>query len=230
MGLYSVSRHYDLSTWYENSGAYDLWVGTDLMLDLSRHILLSGAYVFQGVAFPKGEDVTIEPGSTFEGSLNLIPYSYVLYLTGFAANGNQFTVRIYDKGAQTDVYAKQMAWFPTVVSNMEGSANEGFTLTAANAKDRPFGPYFFRDPLIILPPGVLQIQLTNVGPVTGPGPAAQSGEFQLFFGVAIPRNSMSLQNRQVLTSTDQTGVQSMQTTQNGTTASLASTAMNFFGS
>lgn len=213
MGLYAVDSNYDLSTWYENSGAFDLWTGTDLMLDLARHILTSDAYIFQGIAFPKGDDVNLMAGQTFSGSLNLIPYSYVLNLAGFSANVNQFTVRIYDKGAQTDVYQKQFAWFPTVTGNMQGTFNEGIPLHQ-NEQNRPFGPYWFRDPLIILPPGVLQIQLTNVAPVnsqfgSGPGQALVN-LVQMFFGIAVPKNTLSLQNRAVEHSTDQTGLQTLQ--------------------
>jgi hypothetical protein len=225
MGLYSLDNYYDLSTWYENIGAYDLWTGTDLMLDLSRQILSSGAYMFQGIAFPKGADVMIPQGATFNGSINLIPYSYILTVTGFSANGNQMTVRIFDKGAQTDVYEKQFAWFPTVISNMEGSFNEGEDIVLTD-RDKPFGPYFFRDPLIVLPPGVLQIQVTNVdmNPAVLPSPTAAPPIFQILFGIAVPKNTVSVQNQVVLTSTDQTGTQTLQG------AGSAASVVNFMGS
>src|SRR5215469_11140848 len=199
MGLYALENKYDLSTWYENNGAYDTWTGPDLMLDLTREILASDAYFFQGIAFPKGRDISLLPGQTFSGTLNLIPYSYIVSLTGFTGNGNQFTFRIYDKGAQTDVYQRQFAWFPTVISNMVGSFNNGAAIIA-NDRDKPFGPYFFRDPLIVLPPGVLQIQITNVAaPNTIFTETPAENTVQMFFGVAVPKTTVSLQNRKVLT-------------------------------
>jgi hypothetical protein len=213
MGLYSLDNYYSLSTWYENTCAYDLWTGTDLMLDLARNILASDAYIFQGIGFPKGADISLMPGQTFSGSLNLTPYSYVLSLSGFSANANQFTVRIYDKGAQTDVYQKQFAWFPTVIGNLQGTFNEGQILYQ-NTQDVPFGPYIFRDPLIILPPGVLQIQLTNVAPNDtqfGVLPSEQTPNLvQMFFGIAVPKNTVSLQNRALQTSSDPTGTTTLQ--------------------
>ena len=211
MGLYPLDESYSLATWYEYQGAYDLWIGTDLLLDLSRHILNSQAYVYQGIAFPKGNDVTIPEGTTFNGSINLPPYSYIVSVCGSPMNGNQVTVRIYDQGAQTDVYQRQFAWLPTVISNMEGDFNEGQPITLQD-QDKPFGPYFFRDPLIVLPPGVLQIQITNVdtNPALPPNPDFPPPIFQLLFGVAVPRNTMSIQNQKVITNNDQTGTQTLQ--------------------
>ena len=206
MGLYALDRPYSLATWYEQNGAYDLWSGTDLLLDLTRYILDSDAYIFRGVGFPKGEDVNIAEGQTFSGTLNLIPYSYVLSVTGWSANDNQFTVRIYDKGAQTDVYARQFGWFPSVISNMTGQSNNGEVILN-NDIDNPFGPYFFRDPLIILPPGVLQIQITNVA--TSPS-LQRLGICQMFFNVAVPKNTVAMSNRALVTATDPTGTQTLQ--------------------
>ena len=130
-------------------------------------------------------------------------------MTAWSGNGNQFTLRIYDKGGQVDVYQKQFAWYPTVVSNMQGTFNEGVPILA-NDKNKPYGPYFLRDPLIVLPPGVLQIQITNVqiSPILPP-PFLPQGIFQILFGVAIPRNTIGMQNRIVQHNTDQTGTQSL---------------------
>jgi len=214
MGIYNLQDPYGLSTWYENQGINDLWTGTDVQLDLVRRILESDAYIFQGVGFPKGRDIYVPPGQTFSGTLNLTPYSYVLYVTGWSGSAdnwsgglaaNQFTMRLYDKGAQTDVYAKQFAWYPVVISNMAGQPNLG-EIIIANDLNKPFGPYFFRDPLIVLPPGVLQIQLTNV--VTDP--QAPTGIVQLFFAVAVPKNTISLNTRKVIMASDPTGTQTLQ--------------------
>jgi hypothetical protein len=205
MGLYSLQDPYGLSTWYDYNGAYDLWTGTDLLLDLTRHIIESDAYMFQAVAFPKGQDIFLQPGQSFSGSLNLTPYSYIVSMTGWSGNGNQFTLRIYDKGAQSDLYFRQFAWFPTVISNMTGTLNNGEVLLIST-KDKPFGPYFFRDPLIVLPPGVLQVQVTNAS--TQPL-VAGLGIIQMVLGVAVPRNTLTLQNRKVTTASDQTGLSSL---------------------
>ena len=209
MGLYPIEPQYDVSTWYDYQGMNDLWTGTDLQLDLTRHIINSGAYVYQGIAFPKGADINIPVGTTFSGTINLIPYSYIVSMTAWSGNGNQFTIRVFDKGAQTDMYQKQFAWYPTVVSNMEGTFNEGQAIIA-NDKNKPYGPYFLRSPMIVLPPGVLQIQITNVQlEPSAPPPFGFPPIMQVLFGIAIPRNTMGMQNRIVQTNEDQTGTQSL---------------------
>lgn len=203
MGLYTLQEPYSLATWYNYQGAYDLNAGTDLLLDLSRNILESDAYIYQGRAFPKGSDCNIGYNQTFSGTLNLTPYSYLVALTGFTRNSNQFTLRIYDKGAQADVYYGQFAWYPTVISNMTGQFNNGDFIVNRD-RDKPFGPYFFRDPLIMLPPGVLQVQVTNVE-VDPSSPTFM----QMLFHLAVPKSTVSLNNRRVQTASDPTGLETV---------------------
>lgn len=209
MGLYSISDPYSVRTWYDYSGAYDLHAGVDTMLDQARHIIDSDAYVFQGVAFPKGPDTAVDFGETFSGSINLIPYSYIVSITGFSRNLDQFTLRIYDKGAQTDLYYRQFAWFPAVVSNMQEAINVG-EVTILGEQDHPFGPYFFQTPLIVLPPGTLQIQLSNVGATVPPVPPGFVQHVQFLLGVAVPKSTTSLNNRRILTANDPTGTETLQ--------------------
>lgn len=205
MGLYNLQDPYSIATWYEVNGMYDLNVGTDLELDLARHILESDAYVFQGMAFPKAGDIYIQTQQSFSGTVNLIPYSYIMGLTGWSGNENAFTLRIYDRGAQTDLFYGQFAWYPTVLSNMQGSPNMGQTIFPGE-QNKPFTPFLFRSPLIVLPPGILQLQLTNVA-----NPAFFAGGIaQMLLMLAIPKTTMSLQNQKVMTAQDQTGVPSLQ--------------------
>lgn len=204
MSVYNLQDPYGLHTWYEVNGMYDLNVGTDLQLDLVRHILDSDAYLFQGVTFPKANDIYITSQQSFSGTINLIPYSYIVGLTGWSGNANAFTLRIYDRGAQTDLFYRQFAWYPTVLSNMQGGPNMGETI-GQNMQNRPFSPYFFRSPLIVLPPGILQLQLTNVAkPEFFAG-----GIAQLLFMVAVPKSTVSMANRKVQTTEDPTGTSSM---------------------
>lgn len=211
MGLYNLQDGYSLGTWYDDTGAYDLNAGVDALLDGAREILESDAYMFQGVSFPKGQDIFVNPGQTFSGTLNLTPYSYLLYMTGWSQNKNQFTMRIFDKGAQADLYFKQFAWFPTVMSNMGGRLqyNNGQEIFIGD-EDKPFGPYFFQAPLVILPPGVLQVQITNVSTIpAGPPSPNPPNAMQVLFAVAVPKSTTTLQNRKVQTSTDTSGLTSL---------------------
>lgn len=207
MGLYALHEEYGLETWYDYNGAFDLWTGTDLLLDTSRQILASDSYVFQGVSFPKGQDVEIDFQQSFSGSINLIPYSYVLGLNGFSQNNGQYTLRIYDKGAQTDLYYGQFAWYPTVLGTMQKQFSAVGDFINTQTLDIPFGPYFFRAPLIILPPGDLQIQITNATPTFEPDLPVQ--QVQLMFLVAAPKTTTTLSTRKVQTPTDQTGMSSI---------------------
>lgn len=201
MGLYALDENYSLSTWYDNNGAYDLNMGTDLLLDQTREILESDEYICKLIAFPKGTDINIPFEQSFNGSLNLVPYSYILGLNGFNSNNGQFTLRIYDKGAQTDLYYGQFAWFPTVIGSMQQQFTTGGDFITVQDRDKPFGPYFFRAPWIVLPPGVLQIQVTNASPNASTTPQL----LQMLFLIAVPRNTVTLNNRRVVTGRDQTG-------------------------
>ena len=205
MGLYALDDTYSLSTWYENNGAYDLNTGTDLLLDQTRHILESDNYTCQLISFPKGAAISVPFAQSFNGSLNLVPYSYILGLNGFNSNMGQFTLRIYDKGAQTDLYYGQFAWFPTVIGGMQQQITTGGDTINLSDVDKPFGPYFFRAPWIVLPPGVLQIQVTNALPIqVNPG---STQEFvQMLFLVAVPKNTATLNTRRVVTGQDQSGL------------------------
>ena len=207
MGIYNLQDPYSLSTWYDVNGMYDLNAGTDMQLDLTRHILDSDAYMFKGVTFPKGDDIYIPSQQSFSGTINLIPYSYILGLTGWSGNANAFTLRIYDRGAQTDLFYGQFSWYPTVLSNMQGGPN---MVTSINqgVQNKPFTPHFFRSPLVVLPPGILQLQLTNVA---NPD-FFQGGIAQLLFMLAVPKSTVSMANQKILTAQDPTGVKSSQGT------------------
>lgn len=207
MGLYALDETYGVETWYDYNGAYDLWAGTDLLLDQARQILSSDAYVFQGVAFPKGSDVEIDFQGTFSGSLNLVPYSYIFGLNGFSENNGQYTLRIYDKGAQTDLYYGQFAWYPTVIGTMRQQFSASGQFINTQTPDIPFGPYFFRSPLIVLPPGNLQVQLTNATP--NPEPLLPIQRVQLLFMIAVPKTTTVLSQRKITTGSDPSGLQSI---------------------
>lgn len=210
MGSYLISDNYSLATWYENSGAFDLNTGTDLLLDLTRDILNSDNYVCQLIAFPKGQDVVFTAsGQSFSGSLNLVPYSFIIGLTGYNNARDQFSVRIYDKGAQTDLYYGQFALFPTVAGSVQDELAGPVQYLPVTTRDFPFGPYFFRAPWIVVPPGILQISITNsINAIELVG-STSPFFLQMLFLVAVPKTSETLNNRRIVSSTDQTGLQSL---------------------
>lgn len=214
MGLYALDENYSLATYYENSGAYDLWTGTDLLLDQTRHILASDNYVFQGVAFPKGKDIQFKFQSSFTGSINLIPYSYIVGLMGYNEVSNfggpgLYTLRIYDKGAQSDLYYGQFAWYPTVIGTGQNQFSEVGKFLPVGFPNVPFGAYLFRDPLIVLPPGVLQIQISNVSQNSAFFGSTGILNAQLLFMIAVPKDTVTMQSRRIVTPSDPTGLQTL---------------------
>ena len=128
-------------------------------------------------------------------------------MNGFSQNLGQYTLRIYDKGAQTDLYYGQFAWYPTVIGTMQKQVSAVGDFINTQTLDIPFGPYFFRAPLIVLPPGDLQIQITNAIPIFQPVLPVQ--RVQLTFLVAAPKTTTTLSTRKVQSPTDQTGLQSI---------------------
>ena len=123
-----------------------------------------------------------------------------------------FTLRIYDKGAQTDLYYGQFAWYPTVIGtgqNQFGTDLEPSKFLPISFPNLPFGPYFFRAPLIVLPPGVLQIQISNVS--QNPATFQPTGilNAQLLFMIAVPKDSVTMQSRKIVTPSDPTGLQTL---------------------
>jgi hypothetical protein len=202
MSLYTVDEGYTLSSWYDHVGAFDQSAGTDLMLNLTRQIIDSDAYMWQGIAFPVGTDVNIGSLQTFSGTIVVPPFSYVVQMSGFS--GVPFAVRIYDKGAQTDIFYRQFAFHKTVVSNMQ--LDQVDPTGQFFLPDQPFAPYMLKDPLIILPPGILQVQITNMDNT----PSNPVVPIQLLLGIAMPKNTISLNNRRMQYPTDPTGTQTLQ--------------------
>jgi hypothetical protein len=96
---------------------------------------------------------------------------------------------------------------------MSGTANMG-QLIVAQTIDKPFGPYFFQSPLIVLPPGVLQIQVTNTSKPNPPpdiiSPTFEFNRLQMLFGFAVPKTTTTLDNRRVEYSNDPSGINTLQ--------------------
>lgn len=158
--------------------AYNLNAGVDTMLDLAREILTVDNYYFLGVAFPTGTDILIPANGTFVGNVSVEPLSYVTMITGFSDQPSGFKLRIYDKGAKADIIDRQFISSRNIASQMEG------VFPGVTPADTPFGPYMLISPFIVLNPGSLQIEITNL--------SLLAANIQILLGCAIPVTDRSI--------------------------------------
>lgn len=190
--FYTPGLPYDLNTYTDNLGAYSLTEASFETLENTRRIIESGQYYFLGVPFPGRQDVVIAGRDTFSGNITVPPLSYVMSITGDsfytvlgpnaeaigtrAKEGFQF--RLYDKGAKMD----------TFINSSFGNSQPSVGLMSnyvspATVTNRPFGPFFPPDPMIILSPGSLQLSITNLATV--------SCYVQILLQLAVPVNRQS---------------------------------------
>jgi hypothetical protein len=167
------------------------------LLDISRDIWDADNYYFMGIPFPTGNDIFFNAAappaggntfSTFSGDIPVPPYSILTKITHFCqqpeagerpAAARGFKIRIYDKGGKVDMIHKQFAWSGLVSSNMSGA----ITGTAGPVDD-PFGPYYLLEEMFVMPPGLLNIEITDL---TG----VQNNIIQVLLAFAVPINVAS---------------------------------------
>ena len=187
--MYPTPQTYP-TAFLDNLQGYNLNAGTDKMLDLARMVVDSDSYYWTGVAFPRGAtvaDLAIAAGATFAGNVAIEPYSYIVNLSGvciqaegaaIGANGS-FKVRVFEKGSKSDIINGQFLRNALGFSQMETVFLPGVT-----PQDIPFGPHWLQSPLIVLPPGSLQVEITNL--------EAVACYIQLLFSTATPVTDRSL--------------------------------------
>lgn len=165
----------DFNSYLNSLGAYNLNAGVDSLLDQSREINESGKFYFMGSPFPMGNDTTFAPFETKQGSVNLQSYTFINSISIYCSDPAGIKFSIYDKGAKVylfqTIYAKEV----TVASNLDQTP----TVLANSGNLYPQGPYFLTSPLIILPPGVLQIEMTSLS-------SNNNVIAQMMLGCAVP--------------------------------------------
>jgi hypothetical protein len=164
----------------DNLPAYNLHSGVDRMLDLSRLVIDSDNYYWSGVAFPNRDNTAFGPGATFAGNVAIQPYSYITSLTVFSDQVEGFKLRIYEKGSKSDIFGGQFC-FDTICGSVMEAVFPG-----ATPADTPFGPHFLISPFIVLPPGSLQIEITNLNQVV------DGAVIQIMLSCAVPVTDKSL--------------------------------------
>ena len=148
------------------------------LLDISRQVQDAENYYYLGVPFPVGPDIFFnQPGSgnvfqTYNGNITVPPFSLLTSITAFSAGpdgsghfgtnlNSGFKLRIYDKGGKADLIMKQFSKADETASFMTGQV--GGTLQPE--QDDPFGPYFLLTHCFVMPPGVLNIEITDLSGV-----------------------------------------------------------------
>jgi len=167
---------------------YDMGFGPSSLLDISREIWDADNYYAMVVPFPTGNDCFLnQAGSgfvfqTFGGDITIPPFSWLTKISHFhntLENGNftgtqgPFKLRVYDKGGKVDMIHRQFAWMSNVSSDMIPPGGIGTI-------NDPFGPYYLMEPKVLMPPGTLHVEITDM--------SGQPCFVQVAFMFAVPRS------------------------------------------
>lgn len=158
---------FDNNSWLNSLGAYNLNEKVDTLLDLARTIETEGGYFYQGIPFPtKTNDVNVSgqaiipAGVTFGGAISVQAGSILTSITSYSDQNEGFKFRIYDKGAKKDFFAGTVFGFRRIAA--VSLVGDPTTQLPDLNSTQPFGPAMQFNPFIILPPGSLQIEITNL--------------------------------------------------------------------
>lgn len=189
--FYTPYSAYSNCEYLDNLSVYGLNAGVDQLLDLSRQIEESQDYYWQNITFPSTPDADILPLQTYSGVVTLPSLAFLINMTGSAiiaadtTGGGTigayapygFKLRIYDKGGKIDTFINsQFARKQGVCPNLVTETDSGTPPT--------FGPYFLQSPMVVLQPGALQLEITNLDPLN-------NVVCQLSLSLAIPVNLQS---------------------------------------
>jgi len=180
-----IGQFEDRNQFIDRLPGYDLWYGTDILLDQCRGIEESGEYIWMGVPFPTGDDIFLDAYGHFAQAITVPPYSYCLYFTGYSQQPEGFKVRIFDKGAKVDLFASTFANNYVATPNLSqdiqtDSADAGNPYSDAF----PIGPYLLTSPNPILAPGAIQLEITNM--------SQNPNTCQIFIAFGVPVTNQNL--------------------------------------
>jgi len=196
--FYTPNQPYDINTYIDNLPAYSLTEESYDSLELLREIIASEKYAFQGMPFPTRNDVYLPGYGTVSGNITVPPLSYLALITGdsfyttttdgthvaMGRNLEGFTLRIYDKGAQLDTAVSTL-----YMENFTTVGYMGKVTNPGQLTNRPIGPNLPQSPMIVLIPGSLQVEITNL--------AAVPVYAQVLLALAVPVNRQSA-NQQII--------------------------------
>lgn len=171
----SVLLPVELTDYLNSSPLYASESG-DIQLELANKVYNSGDYFYQGIAAPIGSraDLTLGARDSYEAALTIPEGSYLVSITAYSEQEAGFKFSMFDKGAKTYMIEKQLGYWRTQAGVMIAEASNGNGL----------GPYWLESPLIVMPPGALQIQITNL--------SANANMLQVMMGFAVPVSRRNL--------------------------------------
>ena len=180
-----------LSEWIDKLPAYDSWEGAIELVDTIRQLWESDNYypliysypnniVGTGSGTGSGNVLNFLPGDVQTGVLSIPPYSYLCMMTVYYKSGRDVTspsganIRIYEKGSKSDIFYQGVGFYYNIASLNDTTFNNTI----------PTGPFIFPTPLVVLPPGVLQIEVTNLDSVN-------AATIQFAFHCAVPKTAIN---------------------------------------
>lgn len=173
------------TAYLDNLPLYTANRGLVTALDEARVFAQSDKYFFQGYAYPSSQSTIFTARETKSGVITVIPLTYIINITAecFAVNPEEETsnlgisIRIYDKGAKSESVINGQF----VKGNMVGGK---FRNASTSATNRHKGQYWLRAPMIVLIPGALQLEITNMSSI--------SVNAQILLGCGVPLNAQSM--------------------------------------
>ncbi len=164
---------YRNTDWLDSLPAYDHSAAVDVWLDTLRAIQKSTNYYWQGRALPQGVNMVLPVLGSYEDHISVEPGTYITAINAYTQQAPGFEFQVFDEGAQTYLYSRKFV-YNTMAGQMVAAA--GVT---------PFGPHFVPGPLVVLDPGLLTLQFTNLDPVN-------TNRVQVFLALAVPVTHESL--------------------------------------
>lgn len=160
-----------LSEYLDYLPGYDLNEAGSAALDVARAVIDSENYYMRGYTFPGNGEDSLTAGLTFEGLISLPAHSIVISMSGFSTDAAGFKFQLYENGSKQNLFGRTYARDSSTLGSYD---NLDGTITI----NTPMGPAWLTDPLIIMPPGRLVGQVTNMATVTA--------TIQIYLQVAVP--------------------------------------------
>ena len=187
----------DPLAWLDSQSRYAQSPGRFNDLEPGRIAQLADNYYSLFVPIPPPSDMVFTTQETKEFAIKVPPLSYLMWITSYygdptAADGlgsrDGFQWRVYDKGAQN--YLMETEWAKDrCLSQAQVNLADGLP-----SMGEPYGPYFPRAPYIVLHPGLLQVEITNLDDES----PARNTTIQTTFQFAVPLTSQGRNNPVVI--------------------------------
>lgn len=150
--------------------AYDSNSGVDKLLDIARVIQqCPNDYVWRGLVFPKPADATLLALASYEDQIPVEAGSYIVGINGYSNQSEGFEFQIYDEGARTNLFGKKLGKNGITTAELVVPAVGDFNLPCQN---------WLLSPLVILNPGQLNLQITNL--------SVNTAYIQVLLSIAVP--------------------------------------------